>query len=208
MSTILDACPKGTVTFQISSKIIRISGSEKEINAFHDCSTTLQNFVFEDSSEPELEIIDNFAFYKCSVLQKIDLTPCKKLKSIGDYSFSECTQVSSILLPEFLISIGVYCFSDIKGITEFTLPKSVETIQSHIFYNCASLKTFNIEQNSQLTRMTRWMIGYTLVETITVPKTVSYIDSSAFETSLYLKTINVEEGNKNYVDDNGVLYYS
>ena len=207
MSTILDACPSGTIKFTIPSRITRIQGSQKEINAFYDCSTTLQNFDFE-AGEPQLEIIDNYAFYHCTELQEINLSRCTKLISIGDYSFSECSSVSSIILPENLDSIGMYCFSQILSITEVTIPASVTTIQSHIFYKCSSLKTVNIQPNSKLQMLTRWMIGDTVVEEFTVPKSVVSISFATFEVSYSLINIFVEEGNSQYVDDNGVLYSS
>ena len=205
MSTVVDACPVGTTTFTILSRITRISGSGAEINAFHDCSETLQNFQFQDS-EPQLEVIEKYAFYQCKQLQKIDLSLCNKLTSIGDYAFSECNSVSSILLPESLKSLGIYCFSQILNVAEVTVPASVSTIQSHIFFQCSSLKKCQFQKNSSLQMLTRWMIGGTLVEEFTVPKSVTSIVSSTFEVSYKLVNIFVEEGSRTYADDNGVLY--
>ena len=144
MSTVLDACPPNTVTFTIPSTIKRISGSQSDINAFYSCSQTLQHFTF-DSSDPQLEVIDNYAFHKCIYLQEIDLTSCNHLVSIGDYSFRGCLHVTSILLPDSLTSIGQYCFGEISSVTSFTLPASVKTIQRQLFYRCDKLKTFDIK---------------------------------------------------------------
>ena len=205
MSTILDSCPSGIDNFVIPSRIVKITGQQQEINAFHQCSDTLESFQF-DSNNPSLEVIEPYAFYECKLLEKIDLSMCSKLTYIGDYSFSACSSVSTLLLPESVKYIGTQCFYSNIKLTSVTIPSSVESIGQYLFTSCSSLKTFQFAPNSQLKNITRWMIAYTIVETLTLPMSISYIESTSFEAANQLHNIFVEAGNNHFIDDDGVLY--
>ena len=50
-------------------------------------------------SNPQLETVDTFAFYECKSLETLDLSPAKKLKSVGNYAFEGCEALYHIDLP-------------------------------------------------------------------------------------------------------------
>ncbi|MCD7909140.1 MAG: leucine-rich repeat protein [Clostridium sp.] len=71
-------------------------------------------------------------FYENQVLEEVVLPA--GLKTIGDYTFSRCSNLKRIDLPEGLREIGEYAFFE-SGITELTLPSTVEAVDGAILYN-------------------------------------------------------------------------
>ncbi len=61
------------------------------------------------------------------------------LTEIGDSAFSECSEVTSILLPEEITSIEGYAFSKCTGLTSITLPVGLKYIGYRAFSNCSNL---------------------------------------------------------------------
>ena len=55
--------------------------------------------------------------------------------SIGDDAFFNCSDLTSITIPNSVMSIGDYAFSDCSGLTSITIPNSVMSIGYDAFYN-------------------------------------------------------------------------
>ncbi len=59
--------------------------------------------------------------------------------SIGNYTFYNCTSLTSVTIPDGVASIGAFAFAYCKGLTSITIPKSVTSINNHAFENCTGL---------------------------------------------------------------------
>ena len=64
--------------------------------------------------------------------------------SIGDYAFSNCTNLVSITIPESVTNIGNSVFAGCEKLVSVTLPTFVNTFGSNVFYNCKSLTNITI----------------------------------------------------------------
>ena len=64
--------------------------------------------------------------------------------SIGNYSFSGCTNLINVTLPDSVTSIGSYAFEDCTSLTNVTIPDSVTSISGSAFYDCTSLTSVTI----------------------------------------------------------------
>ena len=64
------------------------------------------------------------------------------LKTIGNYSFKNCTSLTFFNLPYTVTSIGNYAFSDCNNLAEFKISSNsrLTTIKSFAFNNCTKLK--------------------------------------------------------------------
>ena len=139
-------------------------------SVFHDCSsltsiTVLQgnpvyhsagNCLIETKSKKlivgcktslipadgSVKIIGNFAFSCCSDLVSI-LIP-NRVTSIGDHAFSRCSSLANITLPYGVESIGASAFKDCRSLTSITIPNSIVRIGADAFYGCINLKTIVI----------------------------------------------------------------
>ena len=75
-----------------------IPNSIKRIHSYAFENWTLTSFGFSGSN-PQLDTIDEYAFYNCKALKTLDLRPAKKLKTIGNNVFEGCTGLYHIDLP-------------------------------------------------------------------------------------------------------------
>ena len=65
----------------------------------------------------------------------------------ASYVFSECTNLTTVIMQEGLKGIGTGWFSGCSNLTSVTIPRSVKTIRACAFENCASLKSIVIPRN-------------------------------------------------------------
>ena len=70
-----------------------------------------------------------------------------KVTSIGEYAFSDCSNLTSITIPEGVTHIGYEAFQNCSSLTKLIMPESVTDIDgnvkgsSYAFENCDGLKT-------------------------------------------------------------------
>ena len=55
------------------------------------------------------------------------------ITSIGDYAFSNCSDLTSITIPNSITSIGDYAFSGCSNLVNITIPNSVTSIGADVF---------------------------------------------------------------------------
>jgi len=78
------------------------------------------------------------------------------IKSIEDWTFAGCSDLTNVEFPNSVISIGNYAFNSCTGLTNLHLPNSVTTIGTAAFSGCSSLTN------------------------VTLPESITRIDNSAF----------------------------
>ena len=65
--------------------------------------------------------------------------------SIGDYSFLDCTSLTSITIPDGVTSIGEGAFGRCSSLTSITIPESVTSIEDYAFLDCTSLTSLLVD---------------------------------------------------------------
>ena len=128
--------------------------------------------------------------YWCKIKENVDTliipssiqgTPVNEIKCLG------ILNVKNIIIEDGIRRIGEigYIMNNENRALELeriTIPDSVTSIASYAFCNCAKLTSINI------------------------PSSVTSIESHAFDNCSGLTNINVDRENKNYSDDNGILF--
>jgi BspA type Leucine rich repeat region (6 copies)/Secretion system C-terminal sorting domain len=104
------------------------------------------------------------------------------LTNIGDYAFSDCSGLTSIVIPNSVTSIGEGAFAGCSGLTSIEIPNSVTSIGKQVFYGCTGLST------------------------IEIPNSVTSIGDWAFLECSGLTSIDVVSDNNTYASIDGVVY--
>lgn len=71
----------------------------------------------------------------------------KEVTKIGDYAFSERSNLTEVILPKTLKCIGAYSFRECRGLTSLELHENISEIQSHAFYNCRGLRALSLNRS-------------------------------------------------------------
>lgn len=124
--------------------------------------------------------ISNYAFNGCSDLTTVNFG--EELTTIGYSAFQGCTSLEKVDFPKSLTSISGYAFEKCKKIESVNIPDNVSTLNDDTFSNCSSLKN------------------------ITIGKGCTSISAVAFRNSTALENITVSEDNTKYTSVDGVLY--
>ena len=82
--------------------------------------------------------IGNGTFSGCSSLTSIAIPD--GVTSIGESAFSGCHSLTDIVIPDSVTSIGKSAFSGCSSLTSITIPDSVTRIGTGVFRGCSNLK--------------------------------------------------------------------
>ena len=132
--------------------------------------------------------IGNYAFYNCSGLTSVTIP--NSVTSIGDDAFRGCSGLTSITIPNSVTSIGDGAFQYCYGLTSITIPNSVTSIGSSAFQYCSGLTSITIP-NSVTGIGYMEFYGCSGLTSITIPNSVTSIGYYAFQGCSSLTSITI-----------------
>ena len=123
------------------------------------------------------DVIGNYAFSHCSGLTSLILP--SSVTEIGESAFEGCIRLTSLTLPSSVTSIGSSAFEGCRSLTSLILPSSVTSIGSSAFYGCSGLTSLTLP--SSVTSI-GWATfsGCSGLTSLTLPSSVTSIDGRAF----------------------------
>lgn len=78
----------------------------------------------------------------------VSVTIPEGVRTIGNYAFDQCRQLTSIQFPSSLESIGNLAFNLCLSLTEITLPENLQTLGMYLFTACDKLTAIHVDADS------------------------------------------------------------
>ena len=133
----------GGIFYNITSsteKTVEVTYKGDSYNAYSNEYTgdvTVPPSVIYKGRPYSVTSIGDGAFSDCSGLTSIVIPG--SVRSIGDSAFSRCSVLTSIEIPGSVTSIGEYAFYNCSGLTSIEIPGSVRSIGNYAFSRCSGL---------------------------------------------------------------------
>lgn len=153
----------------------------------------------------EVVAIGKSAFFYCANIKAVKFSEGSLLDSIGSDSFSGCSSLSDINIPNSVKTIGSYAFFGCGLLSEIALPSSLTSIGDSAFSGCVNVTSINLPSGTR-------SIGYyafaqcTSIVSVYLPSNINTIGSGAFAGCVRLADITVDPANETYKSENGNIY--
>lgn len=88
-------------------------------------------------------------FSHCTSLKSLYFYDNSEVETFGDYCFTVCSALETVMLPNTITSLPKGVFSSCTSLKEISIPNSVKTIASHAFAWCTSLEVIRMGDGFQ-----------------------------------------------------------
>jgi len=143
-----------------------------------------KKYIYLDCSGSPFTSIESFS--GCTNLTGITIPD--SVTSIGSYTFSSCTNLINITIPNRVTSIGESAFENCTSLASIIIPNSVTSIQDQAFRYCTSLTSITIPDSVTYLSGFNDCIGLT---DITIPNNVTTIGQLAFNSCTGLTSVTI-----------------
>ena len=144
-----------------------------------------------DGTTYSVTSIGEFSFYDCSSLSTVTLP--STITNIGMYAFQNCSSLKSINLPEGLTAIGEKAFGECIDLVNMQVPGTIGTMGEGVFSGCISLEDITLGDGIKTLGASAFE-RCDMLESITIPSSVESIDAWTFSNCISLKEIKLNEG--------------
>ena len=98
---------------------------------------------------------------------------------ISDMAFSDCSDLTSVTIPESVTTIASGAFQECSALTAITIPLSLTSISSGVFRNCSALTAITIPESVTSIGGGAFS-GCSGLTSVTLPESVTKIEDSIF----------------------------
>lgn len=105
-------------------------------------TVVIPSTVVNNGTTYSVTSIGNYAFSDRSDLTSVEIP--NSVTSIGEWAFYRCSSLTSVEIPSSVTSIGDYAFCGCSSLTAIQIPSSVTSIGERAFYGCERLHSVTI----------------------------------------------------------------
>ena len=175
----------GPMAFNGSSALTSVTIPDSVMSIGYEVFSGCSDSLFDTTTIPGVVLVDGWAVGNTGSLSgNLNLTGAR---GIGSSAFSDCTNLTSVTMPDSVTGIGSHAFSGCSGFTSVTIPGSVMSIGSYAFHGCTNLTSVTIPQyvlDCQIRNVfsmgRRPIVAITSITDISFSSTVTNIGESAF----------------------------
>ncbi len=128
----------------------------------------------------------NAEFYGCSGLKYADFSK-STLTTMGQYTFTGCSNLETVLLPEGFVSITAASFSGLSKLTTVSFPSTLKEISGKQAFSSTGLT--NVRLPYGLEKLGNNIFQASKVETVIIPSTVTSVGEHCFNNAKSLKYV-------------------
>lgn len=167
-------------------KIDKIKGLKYELSDTEDSYVVTGLGTCEDTDIVIPEVYKDLpvtsigyaAFYECSNLTSIVIP--QSVRSIEKIAFLGCKNLTNVVIPKGVVSIGYAAFLGCYNLTDIVIPESVTSIGTSAFNGCISLTSIDIPES--VTTIDSFAFAHcSNLTSITIPNSVTSVGEYAFE---------------------------
>ena len=125
-------------------------------------------------------------------------------KGIAGYSFSSCSGLTSVTIPDSVINLADNAFINCSSLESITIPNSVTSIGQSAFCNCSKLIRIIIPDSVESIENETFR-NCSALESIIVGSSVKYIAKGAFYDCSSLSSVEFKDTENWYIEENGQL---
>ncbi len=161
-----------------------ILGSEQDDCPWKNYRDKIKAVVFVG----EITSIGNASFEECKNLSSVTIpSPVKK---IGEKAFDGCKSLTSITIPNSVTFIGEAAFGNCSGLTSLSIPNDVTTIGQYAFSGCTKLTQISIPEGIT-TIYNGTFMGCSSLTGVELPSRLTSIGECAFSDCTSLTSITI-----------------
>ena len=120
-------------------------------------------------------------FAACTQLKSVDMSQCRNMEELPAWTFSACSNLMYVELPQSLEIIGEGAFGHCLSLQTIALPASVNRLHDFAFAGCCAMKVLDFMPEGVETIGRYAFYHNTSASYTVIPRTVSYIDDHAFD---------------------------
>ena len=153
--------------------------------------------VIYQGSKYKVTAIGYCAFEECTNLTSVSIP--NSVRYIGTKAFSGCNEITKITVGKGVTSIGEYAFSSCSKLKSISLPNNITAISDYAFSSCSALTSFVIPNS--VTSIGRFAFcGANRLNSIIIPNNVTSIGDGAFSGCIKIGYVVLGKSVKNIND--------
>ena len=173
-----------------SSAVDRLYYNGEMIWPDGDCATKV---TYVDGTEETFKIKGKLTSSSIdNILDVIEVEIGLDVTSIGGYAFYNCSELTSVTIPDSVTSIDWNAFENCSSLTNVTIPDSVRSIGAVAFGGCSSLTSVTISNG--VMEIESWAFAScTSLTSVIIPDSVTSIGRNAFECCSGLSSMTIPD---------------